>query len=40
MHALYLVDDVKKNLVSREQLMKVKMAFEVAEAAKEKAVDL
>ena len=40
MHTLYLVDEVKKDSVSREQLVKVEKAFEVAEAAKLKAIAL
>lgn len=40
MHALYLVDDIEKDPVSREQLVKVEKAFEVAEAARKQAVTL
>ncbi|KAK9928075.1 hypothetical protein M0R45_025229 [Rubus argutus] len=37
-HALYLVDDVKKEPITREQLVKVEKDFEVAEAGKQIAI--
>lgn len=38
MHALYLVDEVEKEPVSREQMLKVEKAFQVAEGGRMAAV--
>ena len=38
MHALYLVDEVEKEPVSREQMLKVEKAFQVAESGRMAAV--
>lgn len=38
MHALYLVDVIEKDPVSREQLVKVERAFEIAEASKHRTL--